>query len=123
MGFYLSSDAVISTADRFTGWTRTAQNGLAAGALFACAGEIGIPTGIAPGTYYLGAYVDDQFAVAESNANNNYRVSDNGPITSSDEPPAAFLSSPLGFASVARPESSLCLTWGSEPNAKPPTGW
>lgn len=80
MGFYLSSDAVISTSDRFTDWSCTAQNGLAAGALFVCTGEIGIPLGITPGTYYLGAYADDQFAVAESNVDNNYRVNDNGPI-------------------------------------------
>lgn len=81
IGFYLSSDTVISTSDRFMGWTCPAQNGLAAGALYVCGGEIGIPTGTTPGTYYLGAYVDDQFAVAESNVSNNYRISDNGPIT------------------------------------------
>ncbi len=81
IGFYLSTDPVVSTSDLDTGWFCDAENGLAANAKYACVGEIGIPAGVQPGTYYLGAIADDRGVVTESEENNNNRTGDSGPIT------------------------------------------
>ena len=69
-GFYLSSNSTITTSDIDTGWGCTISS-LAAGASHGCSGEIGIPTSVPNGTYYLGGYADSGNAVNESNETNN----------------------------------------------------
>lgn len=78
-GFYFSTDTTITTSDVFSGWVCNFSSGLAAGTSGGCSGPIGVPSSLAPGTYYLGAIADDQGAVAESNETNNTRSA--GPIT------------------------------------------
>jgi subtilase family serine protease/subtilisin family serine protease len=72
LGYYLSTDATITTADIPLGTCSYA--GLAAGASSGCAGPLLFPTSLAPGQYYFGAIVDDQNQVSESDKTNNARV-------------------------------------------------
>ncbi len=69
VGFYLSTDANITTADTMLGTVYV--SGLAAGAQQAVSGTFTIPVGLAPGTYYLGAIADNYRYVTESNETNN----------------------------------------------------
>ncbi|HXM39872.1 MAG TPA: CARDB domain-containing protein, partial [Bryobacteraceae bacterium] len=54
---------------------------LAPSASFTCAGLVGIPAILTPGTWYLAALADAYNQVAESNESNNWRVADTGPVT------------------------------------------
>src|SRR5205823_6070385 len=70
-GFYLSSDAVITSTDTLLDFN--GNNPLAAGALFTWGGPtLTIPAGTAPGNYYIGILVDKDNGVCESNETNNY---------------------------------------------------
>jgi hypothetical protein len=73
VGWYVSTDATITTADVFTGWTCD-HAGLSVGATDTCSGPIGIPSTLSVGAYYVGAIVDDQGQVAETNEVNNGRA-------------------------------------------------
>ena len=53
------------------------MNALAAASNTNCSGPLSIPTGFAPGTYYVGAYADDQLQVDESDENNNTLIASN----------------------------------------------
>lgn len=72
LGLYFSSDQAITTGDvKSTGFCGY-ENGLAAGATTTCNGEISVPQSLNPGAgYFLGAYVDDDRQVAESDEGNN----------------------------------------------------
>lgn len=71
-GFYLSTDAVITTADTYLDGNGNGD-GLAVGAAFTWGGpSLTIPAATAPGRYYVGILVDRTGAVAESNESNNY---------------------------------------------------
>ena len=70
-GFYLSTDATITTADTYL--DGNANTSLAAGAQFAWGGPtLTIPAATAPGNYYVGILVDRTNISAESNETNNY---------------------------------------------------
>ena len=99
LGFYYSTDSVITTGDAFSGWLCNFPSGLAGGASTGCAGSIGVPSGLSPGTYYLGAIADDLLAVGESNETNNTRAADTGAVTL-QSPSGVFLS---GFESGTLP--------------------
>lgn len=78
LGFYL----VPTEGDPiYTGWSCTESRGLAAGDSWTCAGDIGIPTDVLPGKFYLVAAVDDLDEVEESNETNNFRLNDLGVVT------------------------------------------
>lgn len=79
LGFYISTDNIITTSDIFTGPGCT-LSGLAAGASASCGAALGIPSSLPPGTYYFGAIADDLGEVTESNESNNARAADTGPI-------------------------------------------
>ena len=68
--FYLSTDATITLDDINTGWGCSTTS-LTAGESSGCGGLITIPTDVAAGTYYFGAYADIDSAIAESNETNN----------------------------------------------------
>jgi subtilase family serine protease len=86
VGFYLSGDTVITTADAFI--AHQSFSGLAAGAAQDVGGSLWIPGEIPAGTYYLGMVVDTGNAVGESNeANNAAHAPD--PVTILDLPDLA----------------------------------
>jgi hypothetical protein len=68
--YYLSTDATITPEDIDTGATCEVA-GLPRGEATRCATTIALPSQAAPGTYYLGAVVDDQNGVTESDESNN----------------------------------------------------
>ncbi|MFL6215857.1 MAG: CARDB domain-containing protein [Blastocatellia bacterium] len=68
--YYLSADATITPEDIDTGATCEIA-GLPRGEVARCVTSIALPASLAPGTYYLGAIIDDQNAVAESDESNN----------------------------------------------------
>jgi subtilase family serine protease len=68
-GFYLSTDATITSADTYLD---NNANSLAAGASFVWGGPtLTIPLGTTPGTYYVGILVDNANAITESDETNN----------------------------------------------------
>jgi hypothetical protein len=69
MGIYLSVDQDITTGDLFLG--RWSRQGLSAGSSRTSSRSLGIPTGLTPGTYYIGAVADYTGVVAESDETNN----------------------------------------------------
>jgi subtilase family serine protease len=69
VGIYLSTDNVITTADRFIG-NRTVSS-ISSGASSASDTPVTIPTSITPGTYYLGVIADYTNKVQESDETNN----------------------------------------------------
>jgi uncharacterized protein (TIGR03437 family) len=79
IGFFLSRNPNVTTADIDTGWGCNLDS-MQAGGVFSCNGKIGIPASLAPGTYYLAAIADSQSQVVESDKTNNVRVSSAGPI-------------------------------------------
>lgn len=79
VGFYLSTDATITTADTLLGtWTLV---GLAPGASSAATPSVTIPSGMALGTYYIGAIADYSGVVTETNETNNTRTGNTITIT------------------------------------------
>ena len=70
--FYLSSNATLDASDVSLG-ARTAGP-LAAGAQSQVPTTLTVPTGTAPGTYYVIARADDASAVAETSETNNTRT-------------------------------------------------
>jgi hypothetical protein len=86
--YYLSLDSTITAADIDTGATCEIA-GLPPGASVRCHAGVDLPASLAPGTYYLGAVVDDQNEVAEKDETNNVRAF--GPVTINpkavEEPP------------------------------------
>ncbi|MGD8321936.1 MAG: PKD domain-containing protein [Gemmatimonadota bacterium] len=70
-GFYLSTDAVITTNDVYLSGNSNAS--LAPGTGYTWGGPtLTIPVGIAPGSYYVGILVDRAGQVAESDEGNNW---------------------------------------------------
>ncbi|VAX04940.1 Serine protease, subtilase family [hydrothermal vent metagenome] len=72
IGYYLSSDATITTADTQIGSRYIYRT--AAGASFTRTTSVTIPSDLAIGTYYLGAIADHTDRQIESNEDNNVRV-------------------------------------------------
>ena len=115
LGFYLSGDAIISLSDLLIG-TCFYSGGLSAGQSITCAIAITIPAGIAPGSYYLGAYADDILAINESDESNNTKVATSGPIAI-----AAALQTPVctltAFPAAITPGGSSTLVASCAPQA------
>jgi len=80
--YYLSLDNTITADDIDTGATCEVAS-LPPGESVRCNTSIDLPASLAPGTYYLGAVVDDQNTVAERDESNNARAF--GPITINPE--------------------------------------
>ena len=68
--FYLSSDSTITPSDINTDYGCQSSS-LAVAESKSCGGLIEIPASVPAGVYYLGAYVDSDNTVAESNETNN----------------------------------------------------
>ena len=80
LGFYFSTDSTITTGDTASSTTCDFSSGLGAGLTDSCSPSVNIPSGLTPGTFYLGAIVDDVGSVLESNESNNDRGSDSGTL-------------------------------------------
>lgn len=73
--YWYSTDAIITTGDTYSGSGCTFGSGLAGGTTADCNGAIPVPVGLTPGTWYVGAIVDDLGAIVESQETNNTRAS------------------------------------------------
>ena len=126
VGIYLSTDSTITTADTLIG-TRTISS-LAAGATDTADTTVSIPTSISAGSYFLGAIVDDQSAVIETDETNNsayYHAPGNSVIldTDTDFNPGLSVSGTTGIVVVGtgtaaalnldKDTSPNTFTWGS----------
>ena len=80
IGFYYSKNQNVTPYDVDSGWSCTVDKGLDAGASYTCGGQIGVPSTLTPGTWYLAAIADDLFQVDQSDRRGNSRTNDNGPI-------------------------------------------
>jgi hypothetical protein len=80
IGYYLSQNPNVTTDDVATGWYCGLID-LDPGATFTCGGDIGSPSSLSPGRWYLAAIADDEYLVDELDRSGGIRVSDNGPIT------------------------------------------
>ena len=73
VGFYLSTDLQITTADTLLFGGREFEDGLATGGSLSVgiAPVMGIPSDIAPGTYFLGVIADELEGIEEGDETNN----------------------------------------------------
>ncbi|MGC2457247.1 MAG: CARDB domain-containing protein [Gallionellaceae bacterium] len=69
VNYYLSTDTTITTADTLIGGRNIAS--IAAGGTNTASTLVSVPTGLAPGVYYVGEIVDSGNAQPESNKANN----------------------------------------------------
>lgn len=69
VGFYLSTDSIITTSDRYLG--QRYVTGLGGGGINGWNSNITIPANVAAGTYYIGAIADYSNLVMETNETNN----------------------------------------------------
>jgi subtilase family serine protease len=74
VSFFFSPDATITTADTRSSIQCAYNDGIAAGRSGDCNINIGVPSSLAPGTYYVGAIADEEGRVFESDETNNTRV-------------------------------------------------
>ena len=79
LGFYISTDENITLDDHATGSFCDFDN-LEASQTDTCEVSVNVPESLLPGTYYVGAIVDDLSQVMETVETNNSRVSDTGPL-------------------------------------------
>lgn len=77
VSFYLSTDPLLTTSDVLLGSRNVL--GLPPGGSSTADTSFVVPAWVAPGTYYVGAFVDPANAVVESNEGNNTRVGN--PVT------------------------------------------
>lgn len=76
VGIYFSTDQIIFPAsDTYSGVYCVWDSGMSAGGSGTCSGNIDVPASLSPGTYYVGAFADDDFTIGESNESNNARAS------------------------------------------------
>ena len=79
LGFYISPDHNITTDDHSTGSACDFED-LEAGQTSSCEVSVDVPESLLPGTYHVGAIVDDLGQVMETIETNNTRVADTGPL-------------------------------------------
>jgi hypothetical protein len=72
VAFYLSLDGAVTSSDVFLG-TQTVSS-LNAGGATTVSASFTVPAGMATGKYYVGAIVDSDSVISESNENNNTRA-------------------------------------------------
>ncbi|MCB1918368.1 MAG: S8 family serine peptidase [Candidatus Competibacteraceae bacterium] len=120
LAFLLSSDAAIAPGDVDTGWGCTFNEGLAGGATNTCSGEIVIPSTLAPGTYYLGAYADFRSEVTESDETNNGLPADNVIAIANSVSSLVVTRTGTGAGKVS--SNPVGIDCGSQCNVNFPTG-
>jgi subtilase family serine protease len=80
IGFYFSTNSIISTSDVRARFVCNIRSGLAPGEIVICAGDVDIPASLRPGPIHFGVMVDDLREVQESDEDNNTRLCDGSPI-------------------------------------------
>lgn len=91
VGFYLSADAAITTADRYIG--RRYVSGLSPGLSSSGTTTVTIPIAVSVGTYYIGAIVDYTGLIPEADEGNN-ALSGNAIFISKSDLLMTFVSGP-----------------------------
>jgi hypothetical protein len=131
MGFYLSTNSTITTSDTLI-QTCNFPTGLPAGYGGTCQGPMPIPSSMSPGTYYLGAFVDDQAQISETSDSNNTRVADSGTITLTQSTKTlsvsvsgsgSVVSSPAGINCPSSCSASFATDSTVSLSATPASGW
>ena len=131
MGFYLSVDSTITTGDTLLG-TCNFPTGLPSGYGGTCQGPVSVPSSLSPGTYYLGAYVDDQQQISESNDSNNTRVADSGTVTLTQSSQTlsvsvsgsgSVVSNPAGINCPSSCSAGFAANTTVSLSANPASGW
>ena len=112
LGFYWSTDAVITTGDVFSGSFCDFVD-LAAGGIDNCDLLVAVPDTLPPGPHFFGAIVDDLGEITESLETNNSRVADTGVVNLVD---TCVLALDLGHATGT-------LTLGFELGTLDPAIW
>ena len=96
VGLYLSSDAVITTADTRVG--RRSYSSLAAGAANSVSTSVTLPTTLAAGTYYIGAIADYTGTITENSETNNAFAGNTVTVTAGPDLVMATVSGPASAA-------------------------
>lgn len=131
MGFYLSGNSTITTSDTLI-QACNFPSGLPAGYGGTCQGPMPIPSSMPPGTYYLGAFVDDQEQISESSDSNNTRVADSGTITLTQSVKTlsisvsgsgSVVSSPAGINCPSSCSANFATNSNVSLSATPASGW
>ena len=95
VGIYLSSDALITTADLLIG--QRSVSSLDVGASASGSGSMTVPLFISAGNYFVGAVVDDLDAIIEMDETNNGQAS-NGTLSVASAPLPDLAPSSMSFA-------------------------
>ena len=108
VGFYYSRNSAVTSRDVFSGWYCNFGEGLGAGQSSGCDGDIGVPTTLGPGQWYVAAIADDLNQLAQTDTSGGTRVNDNGQVTISGAAPASIISPANG---VTLSSSSQVFRW------------
>lgn len=132
VGIYLSTDNTITTADTLIG-SRTISSGIVGGGTDTADTTVTIPTSISAGSYFLGAIVDDQDTVLETDETNNsayYHAPGNSVLvdTDTDFNPGLSVSGTTGIVVIGTGTGAILnLDKDTSPNAlawdKPSPNW
>ena len=117
-GLYLSTDSVITAADTLVETLTTGAPLLPGGsASFPIEGEISVdvPSGIAPGTYFVGYLADDAGQILETNEANNYVSAASAQLTVVGPLTITTTTLPGGTFQTAYPNTQLAATGGVAP--------
>lgn len=108
LGYYLSLDSTITTDDINTYWGYNIPSLAAGQTYYYSSRPIAIPSTVTDGDYYLGAYVDSNNVVAESDESNNGlgRIISISSRTDTPKPAA-----PSNMSASGLSNSSIKLTW------------
>ncbi|MEI6415306.1 MAG: CARDB domain-containing protein, partial [Pseudomonadota bacterium] len=87
LGYFFSTDPMITISDDIDNHWGCRIASLAPGETSTCSSDMPIPSTLASGTYYLGAYADQKEAVRESDESNNGTAAANTTLISGSTPP------------------------------------
>ena len=115
IGYYYSRNPAVTTADIYSGWACGISEGLAPGASTTCGGDLGVPSTLSSGVWYLAAIADDQHQVQQSDASGAIRIADTGPITLSGRA-GADLTTPTPGSTLTSDTVTFRWNTGSTPD-------
>lgn len=111
IGYYISTDSTITINDTLIVYANLFDAVPANGSTGAQYNTVTLPTGLTPGTYYVGIIVDKDNSVAESNDNNNASVGRAITITGSvNQAPSISSNGGGATANLSIPENTTSVT-------------